>query len=507
MNLKSPCDDRSIKLIYMAVFAVSMLAAYCVFPYVLDDLWFRRPFAGYFDFPSFQTYWDGLKDSITVHYLFDNNRLFNTLASIIIVLPRCITGVICAFFAVAMCWLAARYAERRGLFYFALLQAGLVFVLPWYDSMFVVMYAFNYIGVSAVFLLASMLFINRLKGGAVLLFFVGFCTGVCHEAFTVALTGGAALVFVAFRKWRTIRTLAFVAGLFLGLVYLLFLFPGSAHRFSETSAINTADYIRRFISLFRIEFMYTLPVWCLWALSAILFVVPSTRRRICRPRIVFLLGASLASWMPFAPVFFWRAAWPIWLCAVILSVMLMQIFLPRLSKSKFSCTASLVILGAIIAHMFVVDFYVLDIRRDYDRLSSCFVNAPAEGPVYAPLPDTAGQSLFTLGKVNKEILFIFQEPLTRLVPLDLQDFDPVKATDIGVDMPIWLYKGYMVAPDVFGDDDLFYSVVNFGARKSNGMLYAHHFSNPAGKFVYLSPWCYYIASRYGNPTRVELSPA
>lgn len=494
-------------LAYMAALAVVMLVAYCAYPYVLDDLWFRRSFSLYLAQPSISAYWHGLKDSIETHFLYDNSRLFNTIAASIIVLPRCITGAVCAAFAVAMCWLAAVLAgcwKRRFLF-FALSQAALVFVLPWYDSILVVMFAFNYVGVSVVFLLTALWLLKNRRANVLAAFMIGLISGLCHEAFTVALVGGSVALFAVFKRWRTGATFMFAAGLVVALYCLMVLSPGAAYRFSDAASIGLDDLLSRCAAFFPMEFRYTLPVWCLWTICAALFIIPSTRRKMLTPTIVFLFASSVAAWFPFAPYFAWRASWPIWLASIILGIVVARTFMPRIAQMRLARLVGVLCLGLVLAHMVVVDAECLRLRREYNALAACLKSASGP-PVFAPLPDTAGQTLLSIGKVNNEILFAFNEPFTWLVPDQLENFDPAAAVNIGIEKPVWLAGRHLVIADDGLNNDYYQANIRFGNWNASGYLYAHPFANQHGRFVYLSPWSFYIASRFGTPARVSLTP-
>lgn len=285
MTAKFP---RRFIIVYFIIIALLWGVAYCLYPYFGDDIWYRNNFKDYLLDPDIESYFRNFASEFKARFLYDNSRLCNTVAMALTPFPRWLSGAVCACAAVLMCILAAAYAGclKRHFAAFALLQALLIFGLPWYDSMLEVMFAFNYV-VSAVVMLCVTIYFLRKPGGKPLpAFAAGLIGSLCHESFGLAIIAGASLTALFFKSYRNGRSLSFIGAAIIGLIFLIVLTPGSAYRLSAMGLNEASDFVNNAMITLIPKVKSSFPLIIIWLSFGIRLFKKAYRRSLLTPKIV-----------------------------------------------------------------------------------------------------------------------------------------------------------------------------------------------------------------------------
>ena len=208
----------------VVMITIAHVLIYSFMPYTCDDYWYMTPFRDYFmgsdsSFPA-ESLWHCWSD----HYQTDNIRLANIVFSFFLLLPKVLPSIICGLLVGVILWMSAKLCNigSRNPLLVAILALMLSFLLPWYEQMFSLCFAFNYIWASALTIsLAYIYFYKDKQVGVVLSLLLGIIVGAWHEGFSIPLLSGFMVYAFINRRMINRRHFAIMCGLVVGILWLL----------------------------------------------------------------------------------------------------------------------------------------------------------------------------------------------------------------------------------------------------------------------------------------------
>jgi len=197
--------DRRLTIAILALTASVYCLMYVLTPPYFDDVYFKSIYTGFTWTPG-NTALDqnGYMEYVRFFYNYDNIRLANLL-DIFLLLNRNIyflSGIFMGLCVTFIYWIIARLTcgswwQPRML---CIVTFALAVMLPWRDSMFLRVYAMNYIMSTALFLPTFLLLLKSIgdngvgKSAAAGITVLCVITAWMHEIFGVALLGGMGLI-------------------------------------------------------------------------------------------------------------------------------------------------------------------------------------------------------------------------------------------------------------------------------------------------------------------------
>lgn len=206
-------------------------------PLLGDDLWYMMTSSGA------SGKWMAFKavcSEVARHWSFDTGRLANLInPPFLVYVPKWIFGIITGGFTVVMIELSRRFAGvSMGSVLSWCVVFAIVFVLPWLDYMFTVVYALNYVWTATVSLLALYFVTKRVPEGRWAFGFAMICclvAGWMHEGFSMPILSGLAVYFIVKRKIT--RRQMWLAGAWILGAMLIFVSPAFWNRTSGSYSI------------------------------------------------------------------------------------------------------------------------------------------------------------------------------------------------------------------------------------------------------------------------------
>lgn len=257
-----------LNILFVVVFTVGMGVFLIGTPKYIDDYlyishyrdWFLMQGVTYpekggdllcYGFPLRET-WNSWRD----HYMLDNGRLGNIVATPLLLLPKWIGSMIALCCLIFSIWgslrLAGIYSIQSVLIPYALCMW--MFLFPWWENMGALTYQFNYLFSMA---LCTWLLLRLFKAkpeptgvffSGWQLFFLGLFAGCSHEGMSVPILVGLLFLLLVFKRARTSRYYYSIAGLFTGILILV-MSPGMNIRVGND--LNVID-----LRFYSVEFVY-----------------------------------------------------------------------------------------------------------------------------------------------------------------------------------------------------------------------------------------------------------
>lgn len=171
--------------------------------------------------------WQSIKETINQHYNYDNARLGNMAVCFFMALPKWVGSGLCA-----LCWIYTVIIGLKvsGIDWKNSKLAGVAvffwyFFMTWESHMGGLVFQFNYVLPGALSMgLLMMLWCHRRadKWNSVIgIFLLSLILGAWHEGFSIPFLSGLAVLMIAFKEKRDIRFFAALAGLTIGIWFLV----------------------------------------------------------------------------------------------------------------------------------------------------------------------------------------------------------------------------------------------------------------------------------------------
>lgn len=431
------CRDRYVA--FTACLSVLFGIIYYLHPYLHDDIWFMQPLSRDWSNPLLVL--RSFVDTYIDHYLFDNGRLSNVFGMLLLLLPKWVGAFVLAVNTFVVLALGAAVAGiwRRRPVLCGLWAFGFTFALPWFDYMFCVIYAVNYLTTSALYLSAAYIFLHRpSRVGIVGAFALGLLLGLWHEQFACAALGSMVCVALFRRSYVTRRSAAMALGLILGMSFLL-LAPGPYSR------VGFFTMFKGFANILS-GTAYGLPFYA-YLLVCIGLLFTQWRRKLCSPTIVYLLVTGLISWIVWR-VFFHcpRLVWLLNLSAMLGLLYLAARWL-RQRGGRLAWIASIALWGICCVHLISVLPWTARLGSEVHRAERMMSQVPDSVVVYSHLTHPYDVPKYLLGKPNYNAITSWLPYLDRVVDPALRRFTPDSRYLLNESRGIYIYEGNVIVTD------------------------------------------------------------
>ena len=286
--------------------------------------------------------------------LYDNGRLANTVAPLSTLFSpwKEIFPYITGLFVSGIIYFTSRlafYKEKVSAFYLSIVWLGVMFFLPWRNSLFVADYSLNYIW-AAVFTLVFMVAIVGFErqgwtiGKFILALMLAIIAGGWHEGFALPTLCGFAILTI--KKGFRFSVKWYLIGIFYAAVALAFLYcPGIIDRSQRQLGVPNIGQ-----SYIKMAFDF-LPVIFIAVIIALTSILPPLRKflRAAWDNSWFVIGIGIVLGGTLLSLLFTHqprsAFWPDLMAIVMLFIITGPIWI-RLRKSRFSIYITLLSLTA-----------------------------------------------------------------------------------------------------------------------------------------------------------------
>ncbi|MDE6207703.1 MAG: hypothetical protein K2M55_07835 [Muribaculaceae bacterium] len=458
--------------ITLALWTLLFMVAMVIHPRLVDDDWFMQHFTVYAQSGRWSDYLDGVMDMLRVRGAADNLRLFNMLAGALNPLPYGVASIIGGIAAGALLYLSARLAGcwKQSFVAYSVVALSLDFFFPWFESMYTVMFQYNYMCTAAYLLFVVLLMLGERRLNIPVSILLGFIGGVSHEIFGCLLC--AAAVILLFYPDRRRSASWVLLGSVAGLFCILVLVPGVATRAEEQlMSINLNPFF-----MVRGTLHWCMPMYFAWLVYLCLLCRRKYRGQVLSARVVVIMGMSLAAWYIFMVFTGARTGIGLFVCTAIIYGMAAS-YLFRRGKLWMSIAAT-VAWCIILVHGIAVIYWTVQLREDCER-AEAYIAAGRVGNRFIIRHSGRDMPWWLLDRPHYDsihTLFFKEGADSEQVPLpvQLESFDPDKAEYIGGNIDAWLWHGMIVALADVDSDDLYSA--NFQLNTYKGPRYVTAFS-------------------------------
>lgn len=451
MNIYGRLYKVSLCVIFIGVVLMVALT-----PLLGDDLWYMMTSSGATNkAEEFRLVWG----EVVRHWHFDTGRLANIInPPFLVFVPKWVFGIVTGLLTVLIVELSRRFAGvSQGSVLSWWIVGVAVFILPWLDYMFTVVYALNYVWAAAFSLMALYLVTGHLPSGK-----WGYAAGVVccivagwmHEGFSVPMLAGVVLYFIV-KRGITKRQLWLVLWWMAGAM-LIFVAPAFWNRTAGSYSI-----LIRFTGW---ESLLSATLFnCLTFLYSLVFVISAANGRL-RRRISASGGWAFA-----------------WLCLVVCAIgsalfymyyngsrmgFIMQLFggigTAYLVKYWFAergafvrNVAGVAMVAVICLHYVVCVVEQFSLYKEFYEIANVYRSEPSGRIFYDHIKPKVGVSLlrpsyraFNEHFPLEEFSYYYgpDRPNLVIVPKVLEQIDMSDAlTADGT--PLFIYKGYILMRD------------------------------------------------------------
>ncbi len=479
-------------VVTMSALAAAVVWGYVwwVFPSLNDDI----TFSYYHTHPNHGYIADVLAE-LRWRYSTDNIRLGNMIYMFTVPLGRGFGSSVAAISVLLTfisMWRAAHVLRKPVAMAFGL--AAYILALPWYESMSVLDFAFNYVVGACMFTTYYCLFFSQnrsgfSKAGAIM---VALLTGCWHEGFSVPLFCGCGVWLIVNMRRASSRQWLLWALLIPGIV-LLMTTPGMVSRVQGTptlSALITPFYYRKFF----LSIAYFILLGCI-------ALLPHYRRRLDSRHLLMIIVCLTVMVIRTVQIDIVRPVWAGETMAIVGIMTLWSDIQPRETGSRpyVSSAATILICGIVMYHLIALSVQTSESVREYDEIDKAYLSS-TDGLVFynhtldyqtklAALkrPDV-DEHYNTWARWSYDIVMSKCTKRLRVVPAVLQNVD--LQPGVMCDSNLYLKDGYVYAAGTklsCADNPrlLMYSTdeITWGVEVD-----VVDFTTPSGgKFVYFKP--------------------
>ncbi len=486
------------RLYVFAALAIALLYTVleCLQPYAYDDIGYLRHFDNFKAAPSVAAYFSDLTTGLSWRFNFDNARLANQLFAALVVLPPQVPAVLIGVALFLTLYWGGQLAGvwGRNMAGFGLLCAAYLFLEPWYEFMLCKAFAFNYVLSSAIATGVSLAILHK-QPLAIWALLIGFVAGIWHEAFTMCILGGITGIVLVNQAYRTRRTAAWAVGLIAAIVFLASV-PGARYRGAGMFMPEKLYQLQYGVLLGAPFYLFTA-----WAL--IVTLVKKFRARFFSTELAFIFGAALGGWA------IWRCfmtdhrtAWPMILFSCLgLAYLTARALRPN---NKVANAFGLCAIAATVLQLCLCVPHAATIYRQ--TMAARAIASDGSSGHFTPEMSSLNAPAYTLNRVNYDMYLIGGFPIFNVVPAELRDFNPVRATVLPSSSQAWLYKGLIVLPFKHRESDVIDARLHFGSRTLDAECLLSHFTTEAGRFTYMAPFgAYQSAVLGGTLSSIEIN--
>lgn len=477
-----------VSLLFVAIFAFT--------PYAFDDYNYAVGAAGLS--PSVSraaVVWD----SCVYHWLTDTGRFCNLLNVFFLGLfPKWVFSVLSGCFVWLSLMLMPRIARiGQGAWQSWLLLAAYVFVLPWFDFMFTVVFAINYLWPSALVLAYLYCLFDRRyccgRGKFALWCLLAFFTGWMHEGFSVPVIAGLCAAYLYERRVPGGRELmlvtAFVAG-----AAMIAVAPSFWLRVGKNLTLfNRFSYIELILNgiVFNgVYITYVLALFYVLSIGAIRRRVFSTGSS--RVLTVFIfVSTAVASIIYYKYYTGPRMAW----YGTQFGMTGLAVICSTCScRRVFNLIVGWFVAVAVFTHLVMAVVKQIPLYQENERITELYLDSPDGCVYFDATPERADMTLL------KTSVRVFNEhiptqgfsnywrpdgPVLSLLPSALAGFDGESASACESDASLKLYGGLLLSSAPVSDESAKIMVLIPGTGWTESRLRYRRFSDSAGRDWYL----------------------
>lgn len=508
----------------IALFTLSFAIFFCGMPRYLDDLWYSIHLNDWANGYKDISLWEAITTTWAEHCNEDNARMANIVFVPFLLLPKWVGSALAAvLLGISMIWSIklARLSPARSpwicpaIFMWA-------FFMPWYDSMGVENFQFNYI-YSTFFATAAMrIFFSAdtqskpIATGMALL--TGIVAGCWHEGFAAPLIAGLGCIFLYSSAHRQKTHIYLLAGMAIGLGWTL-MQPISWNRAENIIGANDFGISR----IIFISFQH--PAFILMTLAAILCLTKSKWRNIYRDPVVvaLIINAIVSVGIHFLTKRVPRTGWWAEFTSIIALTMLLRTLMPSL-LNKYTLRnipACALLVATAFLHQTVADIYAVRINRTFNKAISehlstgnnvVFTDVITEHD--APLiclfmPDfTTFLAPDNLYFINLHYHYHFLQHDDQFIPIprELRRVTALSGRPINGNAHVREFNGRMFIPtDVEGVTE-FKAEVDFGyTTKKDVRMICYPFTSEADgqRYAFIYPWRRVVEMTLGHPVNIN----
>lgn len=505
----------------MALFIASFAIFFCVMPRYLDDLWYSFHLKDWIEGKTDADLWNAIKATWHDHFYTDNVRLANIIFVPFLTLPKWVgSGLAAILWGAAMIWglkLLHIHPSRSPWICPAFFMWA--FFMPWYDSMGVEDFQFNYIYPSFLAIAAIHIFCKHhtthSKSKTILTFLLGLIIGCWHEGFSAPLLAGMWTITLLYPKFRTPRPMSLLIGITIGLAWML-IQPASWMRVDNV--LNENEF-----GLSRILFIcFQHPAFLTMTALAIITLLKKTWRKVYKDPIAILLliNAATSVGIHFLTTRTPRTGWWAEYTSILLILLLLRNMFPS-ALNKYTprniifCTLITIIS---FAHQAMVDYYSFRIASTYNNAVKKHLDS-GNDVVFTEIITEHDAPLiclfmpdFTtmLAPVNLYFvdLYYHRDDDRHFIPVP-QELSHISATD-GIPVPgntgIRNINGRLFMPTDSTFVNEFLAEVNFGyTTKQNVRMICYPFISEADgkRYAFVYPWRRVVEMKLGYPSEIN----
>lgn len=515
--MKTDTRHNRIRIwLYWALFAfVALSFAYLLVsdPLTGDDTWTARELRDYIFSSdgnlSLHEYISGLISVYDLRFTYDISRMANYVPIALMTLPAWIASAIAAISFAGALLLLARFAGiRRGEWQkMSWLLFFIVFGELWYDNMFCIMFAYNYIVASFVMLAGMFVFLHEKPVKIWVAIVAGLVAGSWHESNTAILIAGCIGVFILHRDMIRSDKIAFFAAVVIGSL-LIFLAPSFGKR------IEIIARHREFI-----RFLY---MW-VYILFLIICVVCMSKKRwrhlLVHPFIIFCIVSGALGIIVFLtpriravfPAIFLAAGGIIYLTSNVWCIHSGKKTIPFTAISLTVMLLTVVHLAALChrASIFRDDFLhiqqALDLDNRLEQTNIIFVDVTLHSqstPLAMGLPDKRafnpyGISLYHMEEYNRPVM----NPVA-IIPEDFKNITKTQGKSVKSNRDVRIINGFLVSSDTFNHPTT-WTCISYGNHVESTDCFTQPFISTDGYiYHYLLPVRSTLAEYLGDPTEL-----
>lgn len=453
-------NSRSLFDVWLIVVVMLYIAIFALTPMCVDDYFYSFHSASLTSpFDKAAAIWQNCQD----RWHYDTGRLCNLMAPVFLgLLPKIVFSIISGFFI----WMSVRLMCRlagvgRGSVGSWVIVFLVNFALPWFEYMFTVIFALNYLWPSALSLLFVYWMLNfnavvekQSPSRFVVMCGIAVLTGWMHEGFSVPVIAGLTATWALTRhrpaKREFILFLCFVVG--------FMLIVASPALWCRTE--NMEPYFR-FLSPGR-KIFYGIGCNSLFFGLCLFLIYLVVRRRMkrlfvdapnIRPLIIFILASSIAATALFFKFYTGpRMAWyATQLCSIGLVAVGNKVFTPVKRSVGHILKSAIAFLV-----FFNLTFAVVEQNKLYnesEEIVRLFLDSPNGDVFYDNIPRHISPSLYktSIRYFNMESLGIFShywrendDVMLTLLPTRLKNFEPASAMPCRSDSTLFIKDGLLV---------------------------------------------------------------
>lgn len=472
--------SRQIFDIWLIVVVMMYVAIFALTPMCVDDYFYSFHSASLTSpFDKAAAIWQNCWD----RWHYDTGRLCNLMSPVFLgLLPKIVFSIISGFFIWMSVRLMCRLAEvRRGSTGSWVILFLVNFALPWFEHMFTVIFALNYVWPSALSLLFVYWMLNfnavvekQSTSRFVIMCGIALLAGWMHEGFSVPVIAGLTATWALTRHRPAKREFV----LFLCFVVGFLLIVASPALWYRTE--NMVPYFR-FLSLGR-KIFYGIGCNSLFFGLCLFLIYLVFRRRMkklfvdapnIRPLIIFILASSIAATALFFKFYTGpRMAWyATQLCSIGFVAVGNKVFRPVKRSVGHILKSAIVFLV-----FFNLIFAVVEQNKLYnesEEIVRLFLDSPNGDVFYDNIPRYISPSLYktSIRYFNMERLDFFShywrendDVMLTLLPTRLKNFEPASATSCRSDSTLFIKDGLLVAREsaVAGKDRIWIETTETG---------------------------------------------